>query len=163
MNPIGKRLNRNHQELAALLERLSQAIEASDRGAVAAIWVEFQARLIRHMEAEEHYLLPLIAASHPAEVNQTLLEHTQIRDLIGELGVAIELRAVRSDEIQALSELLHAHSTHEDQEFYVLAGDKASVAVEHRVLATLKGVVRSPALRTRNAPRLQFGGTLKQP
>ncbi len=170
MNPIGKRLSQNHQELAALLERLSQATEPLDREALAATWPDLAARLIRHMEAEEHYLLPLVAASHPAEVNRTLLEHTQIRDLIAELSVAVEQHVVRNDEIQALIELLQAHAKHEDQQFYRLAGDKASVAVEHSVLATLKAVRRPNRLSMgsgkliANLPREAnrgFGSTLR--
>jgi hypothetical protein len=147
MNPVGTRLSQDHQELAALLERLSQAAEASDRQALTATWAELEPRVIRHMEAEERYLLPLVEADHPAQAKRTLLEHAQIRDLIAELGVAVELHAVRSADIQALIELLRAHSQREDEELYVLAGNKASVAVEHRILATLKTVVRS-ALRS---------------
>ena len=147
MNPVGTRLSQDHRELAALLECLSQAAEASDRQALNATWAELEPRLIRHMEAEERYLLPLVQADHPAETKRTLLEHAQIRDRIAELGVAVELHAVRSSDIQALIELLRAHSKREDEELYVLAGNKASVAVEHRILATLKTVVRS-ALRS---------------
>ena len=147
MNPVGTRLSQDHQELAALLERLSQAAEGSDRQALSATWAELEPRVIRHMEAEERYLLPLVEADHPAQAKRTLLEHAQIRDLIAELGVAVELHAVRSSDIQALIELLRGHSKREDEELYVLAGNKASVAVEHRILATLKTVVRS-ALRS---------------
>jgi hemerythrin-like domain-containing protein len=143
MNQLGKRLTQDHQELAGLLESLSQAADASDRQALASIWSEVEPRLIHHMDAEERYLLPLIEASHPAEVKRTLREHTRIRDLLCELGVAVELHAARSSDIQGLIELLRAHSQHEDEQLYVLAGDKASVAVEHSVLATLKTAVRA--------------------
>jgi hypothetical protein len=147
MNPAGTRLSQDHQELAALLASLSQAAEASDRQALTATWAELEPRVIRHMEAEERYLLPLVEASHPAEVKRTLLEHAQIRDRIAELGFAVELHTVRSSDIRALIDLLLAHSKREDEDLYVLAGNMASVAVEHRILATLKTVVRS-ALRS---------------
>lgn len=143
MNQLGTRLTQDHLEIAALLESLSQAADVSDRDALIASWSELEGRLIRHMDAEERYLLPLLEASHPAEVKRTRLEHARIRDLICELGVAVELHAVRSCDIQALIEVLRAHSQREDEELYVLAGDKASVAVEHRVLATLKSVTQS--------------------
>jgi hypothetical protein len=147
MNPVGTRLSHDHRELAALLESLSQAAEVSDREALTATWAELEPRLLRHMQAEERYLLPLIEASHPAEVKRTLAEHVQIRDWVAELGVAVELHAVRSCDIQALIDLLQSHAKHEDEELYVFAGDKASSAVEHSVLTALKTVVRS-VLRT---------------
>jgi hypothetical protein len=147
MSSLGKRLSQDHQQLAALLECLSQAAEASDRETLVATWAELETRLICHMEAEERYLLPLVEASHPAEVTRTLAEHAQIRDRIAELGLAVELHAVRSSDIRALIELLQAHSKHEDEALYVIAGDKASVAIEHRVLSTLRTVLRS-ALRS---------------
>jgi hemerythrin-like domain-containing protein len=147
MNPVGTRLSQDHRELAALLENLSQAADASNREALTATWAELESRLIRHMQAEERFLLPLIEASHPAEVQRTLLEHTRIRDLISELGVAIELHTVRRSDIQSLIDLLRAHSEREDEQLYGLAGDKASGAVEHSILTTLKAVVRS-ALRS---------------
>jgi hypothetical protein len=147
MNPVRTRLNRDHQELEALLELLSQAADTCNREALATAWAELEPRLIAHMQAEEQYLLPLLEASHPAEVRRTLLEHGQIRDAIAELGVAVELHAVRKSDIQAMVERLRAHAKQEDEELYVLAGDKASGAVEHGVLTTLKAVVRS-ALRS---------------
>jgi hemerythrin len=147
MNSVGKRLSQDHQQLAALLEALSQAAEACDREALVATWAELEPRLICHMEAEERYLLPLVEADYPAEVSRTLLEHAQIRDRIAELGLAVELHAVRAGDIRALIEVLQAHSKHEDEALYTIAGDKVSVAVEHSVLSTLKTALRS-ALRS---------------
>ena len=147
MNPLRTRLSRDHQELETLLERLSLAAEACNREALALTWAELEPRLTLHMQAEERYLLPLLEATHPAEIQRILLEHARIRDTVAQLGVAVELHAVRKNDIQALVELLLAHAKHEDEELYVLAGEKASRAVEHGVLTTLKAFVRS-ALRT---------------
>ena len=147
MNSVGERLTQDHQQLAVLLERLSQAAEACDREALVATWTELEPRLTCHMEAEERYLLPLVEADHPAEVKRTLLEHAQIRDRIAELGLAIELHSVRSGDIRALIDMLQAHAKHEDEKLYVIAGDKVSVAGEHRVLSTLRTALRS-ALRS---------------
>jgi hypothetical protein len=143
MNSAGTKLSQDHRQLAVLLECLSQAAEACDREALAATWAELEPRLIGHMDAEERYLLPLVEADHPREVKRTLLEHAQIRDRLAELGLAIELHAVRCADIRALTDLLQAHSKHEDDGLYVLAGDKVSVAVEHRVLSTLRMARRS--------------------
>lgn len=147
MNSVGTKLSQDHQQLAVLLERLSRAAEACDREGLAVTWAELEPRLIGHMDAEERYLLPLVEADYPTEVKRTLLEHAQIRDRLAELGVAIELHAVRCGDIQALNDLLQAHAKHEDEELYVRAGDKVSVAVEHRVLSTLRTALRS-ALRS---------------
>ena len=150
MSPIGERLTGDHREIEGLLDSLARAAEDADREALLPLWSDLERRLIQHMDAEERYLLPLIEASHPAEAKRTLLEHARIRDRLCELGLAVELHAVRRTDIQALIEVLRAHAEYEDKVLYVTAGGKASAAVEHRVVATLKAAVRA-ALRTSRA------------
>lgn len=143
MNSIASRLTRDHQELDALLRCLAQDAEAPCAGALEPTWDVFERRLIRHMEAEEQFLLPLIEASNPTEVARTRSEHVQIRDLIAELGVAIELHTARASDIRRLSDLLREHAKHEDEALYQLAGDKASVAVGHGIFESLKAAVHA--------------------
>jgi len=143
MNAIATRLTRDHEELDALLTCLVQDAEAPSACALEASWDLFERRLIHHMEAEERFLLPLVEASNGAEVARTRTEHIQIRDMIAELGLAIELHAVRASDIRKLSDLLREHAKHEDEALYQLAGDKASVAVGHDILDSLKAALHA--------------------
>ncbi|HKY36806.1 MAG TPA: hemerythrin domain-containing protein [Polyangiaceae bacterium] len=142
MNPIQQRLDQDHRELNSLLWRLSDDACAPSRDALQATWAEVERRLLAHLEAEEQYLLPLVAASHPAQVNCTRSEHEQIRRLVSELGVAIDLHAARQPAISELIRVLHEHAEREDRTLYRFAGEKASVAVQHRIVTMLKETVR---------------------
>jgi hypothetical protein len=152
MNQIAAKLSQDHEQLDALLTQLAQAAKACDREALLATWGVLESRLIRHMEAEERYLLPLVEAQAPAEVALTRAEHARIRDLLCELGVAVELHAVRETDIRQLIELLQAHARREESALYALAGEKASVAVEHSIASALKAAVRAVLHVTGEAP-----------
>lgn len=145
MNSIRAKLAKDHEELDALLRRLAEDIESPSKGELQATWAAFETRLIRHLEAEERFLLPLLEASNPAEVARTRAEHALIRDAIAELGIAVELHSAREPNITELIGFLRQHAKHEDEALYQLAGEVASVSVEHSIFETLKSTVRSAA------------------
>lgn len=155
MNQLQAKLAEDHEEINAALRCLAEDVEAPCAGELQATWAAFEGRLTRHLEAEERFLLPLIEASDPDEVQRIRADHARIRDSIAGLGIAIELHTARQPQIAELIQFLQAHAKHEDEAFYRLAGDKASVAVEHSVLETLKNAVRSAAreLRSNQAAR----------
>lgn len=141
MNSVAARLTKDHAELQGLLERLAQDATAPLAGELEATWAVFERRLIRHMEAEERFLLPLLEASDPDEVARIRVEHARIRDSLTELGVAIELHTIRAPHIDELIALLEAHAKHENVALYRLAGEKASTAVEHGIAERLKSAI----------------------
>jgi iron-sulfur cluster repair protein YtfE (RIC family) len=138
MNSVAARLTQDHQDLDALLRCLAQDTKAPVPGALQATWATFEMKLIRHMQAEEQFLLPLLEASDPQEVLRIRLEHARIRDSLTELGLAVELHTVREANIKELIELLEGHAKHENSALYRLAGDKASAAVHHGISQLLK-------------------------
>jgi hemerythrin-like domain-containing protein len=141
MNQVRARLTRDHEEMRALLQQLAEDAEAPSRQALEASWDALEGRLLRHMEAEERYLLPLLEAGHPASVQKTRAEHGHIRDVVAKLGLAVQLHTARKPDILQLIELLNQHSSDEDHTLYQLAGDKASGAVERGITAALKGLL----------------------
>ena len=152
MNSVASRLTKDHEELDALLRRLEQDAQAPIPGALRATWEEFETKLLRHMEAEERFLLPLLEASDQAEVVRIRCEHATIRNRLTVIGLAIELHAIRELSIAELIALLQAHAKHENAALYRLAGEKASSGVEHGIAELLKrgvAVVRAIA----NSPR----------
>ncbi len=138
MNPIRTSLTHDHRELDALLQRLSEDAMAPERAApLQATWGQFETRLTTHMEAEERELLPLVEAA-PLEVTHTLVEHAQIRQLVAELGIAIDLHAARQPAIEGLIKLLRAHALREDHVLYEFAGSKAPSAVYDKISSVLR-------------------------
>lgn len=145
MNSVAVRLTKDHQELDAILRCLAQDARAPMPGALQATWATFEAKLCRHMEAEERFLLPLLEASDPDEVARIRLEHAHIRNALAELGVAVELHTIRESKISELISLIEAHASHENAALYRLAGEKASAAVEHGVAQLLRHGVAGAA------------------
>jgi len=142
MNQVERHMAQDHRELETLLKQLQEDAEAPECAAMHGTWCELEERLLGHLVAEEHYLLPLIEADHPAEVARTLGEHDEIRRQVSELGVAIELHAVRQPAIQELIRTLQAHARFEDETLYPLVGEKASPILQERLGALLKAAVR---------------------
>ena len=143
MNDVKARLTQDHKELDALLRCLAEdAAAPADCAPLLSTWSQLETRLLGHMDAEEQYLLPLIEASHPAEVARTRREHVRIRQMVYELGVAIELHAVRQPAIDALVALLHDHAQREDLILYELAGERASTLLQHRVANLLRAALQ---------------------
>jgi len=96
-----------------------------------------------HLDAEEHYLLPLVEAGHPAETERTRAEHLRIRRMVTELGVAVELHAARQPVIDELIRMLRDHAEWEDKTLYRWASDSASTSVQQSVSSKLKSAARS--------------------
>jgi hypothetical protein len=138
MNSVAARLTQDHRELETLLLRLAQDARAPMGGVLQPTWTSFESKLLRHFEAEERFLLPLLEASDAAEVTRIRTEHSRIRDLLAELGVAVELHTVREANVSELISVLQAHAKHENAALYRLAGEKASTSVERGIARLLK-------------------------
>lgn len=155
MNDVQSRLDQDHRELSQLLWRLSQDARDPSGLELQATWRELEQRLLAHLDAEEQYLLPLVEASHPFQSECTRREHDEIRRLVAELGVAVELHTVREPAISDLVRTLDEHAEREDRTLYRFAGDKASVAVQHRIAVALREATRATiAAVNRAATRL---------
>jgi hypothetical protein len=142
MNQVERHMAQDHRELETFLKQLQEDVEAPECAAMHCTWCELEERLLGHLLAEEHHLLPLIEADHPAGVARTLAEHDEIRRQVSELGAAIELHTVRHPAIQELIRTLQAHARFEDETLYPLAGEKASPVLQQRIGALLKAAVR---------------------
>ena len=152
MNDIKTRLTEDHREIDALLRCLSEDVAAPDCCLpLQSTWCQFESRLLSHMDAEEQYLLPLIAASHPAEAARTRLEHQRIRQAVSELGVAIELHAARQASVDTLVKLLHDHAHREDLILYELAGQRVSTVLQSRIVGLLRYALQRALQRTSSA------------
>jgi iron-sulfur cluster repair protein YtfE (RIC family) len=156
VNEIKRRLIQDHREIDALLQSLSEDATAPGRAPLQSTWSQLENRLICHMEAEEHFLLPLIADAHPTEVTRTRREHVQIRHLISELGVAVDLHTARQPAIDALISVLRDHANKEDSVLYGFAGDEASSSIHEKLskllLAGQQAIVGAPSSHDKTVP-----------
>lgn len=118
---IRERFLSDHREIEKLLERVLAICEDGDREDVAAVWTEFDARLLAHMEAEERHLMPLLQRTNQRAFRVIMEEHKHFRARLTELCTKVDLHTLRLHEVRAFIDALRAHSAHEDKTLYTLA------------------------------------------
>jgi hypothetical protein len=82
-------LVKEHDELTQSLERLVDFTKASDMTCARDEWELFEPAVLRHMDAEEEFLLPEFERESMAEATAIRAEHARIRQTLGEIGLAL--------------------------------------------------------------------------
>jgi len=108
----------SHEYLHVLCVRLLAAMEANASDDVRAFWSELDHGLLSHMEAEERHVLPVFVHVDADEARAILREHGLLRELLLELGVAVDLHQLRYGRGVELVGLLLRHAEREEQLLY---------------------------------------------
>jgi hypothetical protein len=111
-------LSGDHQHLERVFRALMARARLDDAAALRAAWARFEHELGWHLELEETEILPHFGREHPAEAEAIRAEHEQIRALVTELGVDLDLHCLRADRVEALGTLLQDHARREEALLY---------------------------------------------
>lgn len=131
------RLLDDHTRLNGLLTRLLAAFEANDREDMATLWTQLDTGLAAHMDAEEKYLLPVLARTEPAEARDIIAEHADIRSRMLDLGMRVDLHTIRLDAGKELIDLLREHASKEDEILYGFADQHIDAETRGSVLRAI--------------------------
>lgn len=115
---VKARLLSDHRGLEEFLGQLESAIEGADAPQLCEQWTRFELSLRDHLDTEERYLFPLVAATHRREVEALRAEHQHIRCALSELGVAVDLHTVRKASVDELIAYLKQHALREERSLY---------------------------------------------
>lgn len=118
---LGARLFEEHARLHRVFADMMQRAESGDYRLCDEVWDEFAADLERHLRFEEAELFPRFAAtgeSASAEVAHLAGEHETIRRRVFELGVGLQTRTMRGQDVAALLSDLDAHAARENTILY---------------------------------------------
>ena len=107
-----------HRRLEKTFQALVSELGREDPRALRQQWTAFEAELLGHLDEEERRWLPGFARRNPEEAEGILREHAEIRSTLTELGIMLDLHALRADVVCAFVEKLRAHATREDGAFY---------------------------------------------
>lgn len=118
MTSVRAALHQDHERLDALFEELLNRVHVNDAIAANAAWTAFDQGLVAHFDAEEAEVLPLFERHDPAEAAAIRAEHTKLRAVLVELGVMLELHALREATVEELIRLLRAHAAREEEALY---------------------------------------------
>lgn len=141
----------DHQRLDGLFESLLNCVHANDAEAAQAAWTEFDRGLAAHLDAEEASVLPLFERMDPAEAERIRAEHGRIRDLLAELGVMLDLHALREEKVAEFIDFLRAHAAREESALYPWAERELPEATKSLVSRRLHGEQRSPCAEAQGA------------
>jgi hypothetical protein len=114
----------HHGRLERLFDEVQTLARGDDARALCLGWARFDRELEAHLRAEERHLLPEFARSYPDEARALGEEHSEIRRLVQEIGVGIELHQVRAGAAEALIGRLREHAQREDALLYAWASQR---------------------------------------
>ena len=117
MHPARRHLAEEHARLEQLSAELEESLGAN-RAAIQEVWTRFERALIEHFDTEERWLFPLFASEQPAEIHALREEHTRLRHLVSEEGLAADLRTLRAEAARDLLTELRAHAERENGSVY---------------------------------------------
>jgi hypothetical protein len=129
----------DHHRLDTLFEALIDAVHVDDAEAVQAAWTEVEQCLLAHLEAEEAHLLPVFDRFDPTESRIIRDEHAKIRGNLADLGVLLDLHALREDKVLELVAFLRGHAAREEAKLYPWATRELPAAPQQLVMHRLRG------------------------
>jgi hypothetical protein len=128
---LGELLKTDHERLETLFEGLLNAFEADARDDLRTLWSELDASLTAHMALEERVILPAFAKLAPDEAAALIGEHRQLRERLLELGVCVDLNAIRGELGRTFITELRDHARREAGLLYrwaAIHGDREQAA-----------------------------------
>jgi len=119
----GQLLLSDHQRLDELFARLLDDVHCGDWTVCQATWNRFERELLQHLESEETFLLPRFEREYPEETAVLRVEHESIRRLLADMGIQVELHALREQHARHFVESLRGHAAREELLLYRWAND----------------------------------------
>lgn len=142
MDPnVIERLEQNHRDLERSLSRLIDFAKASDDPLMREEFDVLEPALLAHLDGEEMFLLPAFEGDQPSQAGEIREAHARIRQRLGELGVLLDLRVVRADDLVGFRDILAAHAAREADTLYPWARANA----DHVALRLLVERIRPAA------------------
>jgi hypothetical protein len=109
---------------------------------------------LNHLDVEEMFVFPVVAETHPKEVDALLREHAALRREIGALGLAVDLHTVRRETIDGLCARVREHGEREDALVYTLAEQRLPVSAVRSLVNRVLGAAPRPSGKGRAATKL---------
>jgi hypothetical protein len=135
-------LESDHAAIDEMLCELADQVRAEDRTIAPATWERLETALLAHMNVEEMFVIPLLAAEDPQGAEGLLRTHADLRRSLGELGLAFELHTIRADAVDDFCKRLRMHAAVEGELLYPFAERRLPVSTVRSLLGRLRTVAR---------------------
>jgi hypothetical protein len=138
---VGQHLLADHRALDKLFDALLKDIREGDPRVCQESWGRFERALLDHIDAEEVFLLPSFERIDAAETAALRQEHATLRHLLADMGVRLELHALKEENVKRLVVALRTHAAREDALLYKWA-NKLHAALAEPLLKKLSSQER---------------------
>jgi len=118
---IDELLVSDHRALEKTFARMMVKFAGGDSDSIRAAWLELDRHLEAHLVAEEKHVLPHFKRHFPAEAARICKEHAEIRAALLQLGIDLDLHALREDTAALFIATLQRHAKSEEPVFYAWA------------------------------------------
>jgi len=143
----------HHHRIEVFLEDLRSAARVDDRSALHDAWDALENAVLSHISAEEEHILPPFAEVYPEEAEAIRVEHDEIRRLLDDLGVSVDLKRLSVGIADELVGRLREHARREDGFLYPWAQRKLSAWPHFRDALLRPGITaRTENERERKSP-----------
>jgi hypothetical protein len=109
-----RRLHEEHDAQTAMLRELGAAAHRGDIAAMTSVFPRLEKATRDQLSLEGEELLPRYFETHAADAAKLRKQHARIRRRLNDLGLALELHALRSDMVDDFIDLLSRHYSWED-------------------------------------------------
>ncbi|MEI8255444.1 MAG: hemerythrin domain-containing protein [Deltaproteobacteria bacterium] len=141
-NSLRRALFAEHEYLDGLFNRLLQCVHQNDREALSQLWTVFEQVIRDHIGWEEAHLLPRYRLEQPDDAASIDADHARFRELIAEIGVAVDLHLIREDIVREMIDLLRSHARREEEQSHAWADENvkgpAAESLLQKVLARMR-------------------------
>jgi len=136
--PVDDVLGAHHREIEAACLEIMSAGFADEARDLALRWGIVERELLEHMAAEERMVFPAYHQAAPKTAQALRDEHTSLREHALEIAVAVQLHAVRCEDLQRFVDELRAHARHEEASLYRWAEGNLDASHRHTLLALVR-------------------------
>lgn len=149
MTSIRNAFHHDHRRLDTLFDELLNRMHVDDTAGAREAWTAFDDGLMAHLEAEEKFMIPIFEHRDPVEAQALLADHATIRALLAELGVMLEIHALRETKVEEFVGFLRAHAAREEAALYQWVDSDLPEAPKASILERLREARPTPRPRGR--------------
>ena len=138
-------LSAHHEALHAACNALRAHTYGGDALELIARFRAFENALLQHLVLEECEMLPAYELEDPFHAAAIRHDHVEIRALLSQLGLEVELHVARATTIERLLAMLRAHAAREEEWMYAWAECNLSNATRRELFVKLGRSLRALA------------------
>jgi hypothetical protein len=136
---ILKDIHEEHAAIANSVRDLARAAHLGDAAAMVIAFGEVDRKICHHLACGDDELLPRLVDCEPSEVAVLMEQHARIHRQLDDLGLALDLHALRAGMVDDFLELVSEHAVCEEHVVFDWAKRTVPAAEQHALFNWVMG------------------------